>query len=257
MSKIKRKIIRIDEEKCDGCGICADACHEGAIQIINGKAKLVSESYCDGLGDCIGPCPRDAISIEERSADEYDEAAVQKYLDKQSSGPDRGEPAACACPGSAVRDLKIQSEPVADAEPCNQGSRLSTCPVQRELVPPNAPFLSGADLLIAADCVPFAFPDFHNRFIDGRIALVGCPKLDDAGYYADKFTEIFRLNRIKSVTVVYMEVPCCGGLVQLVRKALLQSGKQIPMSFVKIGIKGDIIEQMNLYDSFLESTEIS
>ncbi len=246
MARITRKIIRIDEDKCDGCGICADACHEGAIKMINGKAKLVKESYCDGLGDCIGPCPQDAISIEERFADEYDEEAVQIHLEEQKSETSSAENAVCACPGSAVRDLTRTSEPASKAESCCQTSRLSTWPVQITLVPPNAPFLSDADLLIAADCVPFAFPDFHSRFIDGRIALVGCPKLDDAGYYTDKFTQIFKMNSIKSVTVAYMEVPCCGGLVQLIHKALIQSGKQIPLTFVKIGIKGDILDEMTL-----------
>ena len=246
MSRITRKIIRIDEEKCDGCGICAEACHEGAIKIIDGKAKLVKDSYCDGLGDCIGPCPQDAISIEERYAEEYDEVAVQKHLEERDSSSAPPKPVACACPGSALRELSHPAQAVETAVSGNIPSRLSTWPVQITLVPPNAPFLNDSDLLIAADCVPFAFPDFHNRFIKGRIALVGCPKLDDAGYYTDKFTEIFKLNNIKSITVAYMEVPCCGGLVQLVHKALIQSGKQIPVSFVKIGIKGDILDEMNL-----------
>jgi len=247
MGRITRKIIRIDEEKCDGCGICADACHEGAIQIIGGKAKLVKESYCDGLGDCIGPCPQDAITIEERFADEYDEDAVQKHLEERDSSTEPAKPVVCACPGSAVRELSHPAEPMETASSEIVPSSLSTWPVQITLVPPNAPFLSDSDLLIAADCVPFAFPDFHNRFIKGRVALVGCPKLDDPGYYADKFTEIFKVNEIRSITVVYMEVPCCGGLVQLVHKALIQSGKQIPITFLKIGIKGDILDEMNLY----------
>ena len=246
MGRITRKIIRIDEEKCDGCGICADACHEGAIQIIDGKAKLVKESYCDGLGDCIGPCPQDAITIEERHADEYDEVAVQKHLEERDSSSAPEKPVVCACPGSAIRDLSQPAESMETEVSADIPSRLSTWPVQITLVPPNAPFLNDSDLLIAADCVPFAFPDFHNRFIKGRIALVGCPKLDDAGYYADKFTEIFKKNTINSITVVYMEVPCCGGLVQLIHKALIQSGKQIPLSFLKIGIKGDILDEMNL-----------
>ncbi|MCD4847142.1 MAG: 4Fe-4S binding protein [Candidatus Aegiribacteria sp.] len=246
MSRITRKIIRIDEDKCDGCGICADACHEGAIQISGGKAKLVKESYCDGLGDCIGPCPQDAITIEERYAEEYDEEAVQKHLDKRDSASTARKPVVCSCPGSAVRDLTHPDEPIETVASDNIVSQLSTWPVQITLVPPGAPFLSGSDLLIAADCVPFAFPDFHNHFIKGRVALVGCPKLDDSEYYTDKLTEIFKVNEIKSITVVYMEVPCCGGLVQLVHKALIQSGKQIPLSFLKIGIRGDILDEMNL-----------
>ncbi len=246
MGRITRKIIRIDEDKCDGCGICADACHEGAIQIINGKAKLVKESYCDGLGDCIGPCPQDAITIEERYADEYDEVAVQKHLEERDSASTEKKPIVCSCPGSAVRDLSHHAEAMETTGSDNVPSSLSTWPVQITLVPPNAPFLKDSNLLIAADCVPFAFPDFHNRFIKGRVALVGCPKLDDATYYTYKLTEIFKVNDIKSVTVVYMEVPCCNGLVQLVHKALIQSGKQIPLSFLKIGIKGDILDEMNL-----------
>ncbi|MCD4700570.1 MAG: 4Fe-4S binding protein [Candidatus Aegiribacteria sp.] len=247
MSRIARKIIKIDEDKCNGCGICADACHEGAIQIIGGKAKLVKESYCDGLGDCIGPCPQDAITIEERYADEYDEEAVQKHLDELDSSSTRGKPVTCPCPGSAVRELSHHDEAMETTDSDNVPSRLSTWPVQITLVPPNAPFLNDSDLLITADCVPFAFPDFHNRFIKGRVALVGCPKLDDSKYYIYKLTEIFKISTIKSITVVYMEVPCCAGLVQVVHKALIQSGKQIPLSFLKIGIKGDILDEMSLY----------
>jgi len=247
MSRITRKIIRIDEEKCDGCGICADACHEGAIQIIDGKAKLVKESYCDGLGDCIGPCPQDAITIEERYADEYNEEAVQKHLEEQGLSSAEQKSVVCACQGSAVRELSHPADAMETTGSDNVPSRLSTWPVQITLVPPSAPFLNDSDLLIAADCVPFAFPDFHNRFIKGRVALVGCPKLDDAKYYTYKLMEIFKVNTIKSITVVYMEVPCCSGLVQVVHKALIQSGKQIPLSFLKIGIKGDILDEMNLY----------
>jgi NAD-dependent dihydropyrimidine dehydrogenase PreA subunit len=244
MGRITRKIIRIDEEKCDGCGLCADACHEGAIRIIKGKAKLVKESYCDGLGDCIGPCPRGAISIEERSADEYDEEAVQRHLENLDSDSVSVKPV--ACPGTEVRDLNSPPKPQEAAPDGEVISSLTNWPVQIKLVPPGAPFLENSDLLIAADCVPFAYPDFHNRFIKGRIALVGCPKLDDAGYYAEKLADMFRRKGIRSITVAYMEVPCCGGLVQIVRKALMQSTEQIPVSYVKIGIKGEILDEMNL-----------
>lgn len=238
MSKLMRKIIVIDEDKCDGCGICADACHEGAIQIIDGKAKLVKESYCDGLGDCIGPCPRDAITMEEREADAYDEAAVALHLEAEK----KQEPLACGCPGTAIRSIERNTLccDVEDSEVPGV-SELSSWPVQITLVPPSAPFLRGADLLITADCVPFAFADFHKKFVKGRIPLVGCPKLDDAHYYMDKFTEMFRINDFKSVTVVYMEVPCCGGLPRIVQMAMQEAGKNFPFKQVLIGIHGDIL----------------
>jgi len=240
VSVLQRSIIRIDEEKCDGCGICANACHEGAIQIIDGKAKLVKESYCDGLGDCIGPCPRDAITIEVRDAEEYDEEAVKvhmKLMAMQTAGDAPGCP---SCPGSAIRAMEPPvSEPASDA---TTPSMLTHWPVQIMLVPPTAPFLQGADLLVAADCVPFAYPDFHSTFIRGRTVLVGCPKLDDAAHYLEKFTAMFRMSDIKSVTVTYMEVPCCGGLIGLINRAIAASGKNIPLRLVKIGIGGDILE---------------
>lgn len=228
-----RRIIRIDEEKCDGCGICAEACHEGAIRMVDGKARLVRESYCDGLGDCIGPCPRDAISFEEREAEVYDCEAVRRHL----SGGCRGH-----CPGSEA--AVIEEEPPAGTEPGAESlSRLSTWPVQIMLVPPAAPFLQGADLLIAADCVPFAYPDFHTDFLNGRVALVGCPKLDDAGHYLDKLTEMFSINDVRSVTVVRMEVPCCGALPRLVEEALRRSGNTAPLRSVTIGVRGNILEE--------------
>lgn len=240
MSRHRRGIIRIDEEKCDGCGICADACHEGAIRIIDGKAKLVRESYCDGLGDCIGPCPQDAIHIEEREADDYDEEAVRLHLAEMTAGGT--QPGACpSCPGSAVRSMKPPAEPDSSGT-VDAVSKLTHWPVQITLVPPGAPFLRDADVLIAADCVPFAFADFHRRFISGRAVLVGCPKLDDAGYYLDKLTEMFSSSGIRSLTVVYMEVPCCGGLVRLVTRALSDSGADIPLRLVRIGVNGDIQE---------------
>lgn len=233
MSTVKRKIIRIDEEKCDGCGICAEACHEGAIQIIDGKARLVKESYCDGLGDCIGPCPRDAISIEERTAEEYDEKAVKEHLSSSGGCPS-------SCPGSVPLEMPAGRTGTDQAPPQARPSWLTTWPVQITLVPPSAPFLRNADLLVAADCVPFAFAGFHEEFVKGRVVLTGCPKLDDADYYRQKLEEVFRLNPIESVIVPYMEVPCCGGLPRIVESAIRASGREVPLKLVRIGINGEI-----------------
>ncbi len=239
-----RRIVKIDEEKCDGCGICVDSCHEGAFQIIDGKARLVSESYCDGLGDCLAPCPQDAISIEVREADEYDEEAVKERMVKMKPF----EPPQSGCPGSMAMSLREGEERTEQNDHGREtASELSNWPVQITLVPVNAPYLDGADLVIAADCTAFASPDFHRRFLSGgRIALVGCPKLDNANFYMAKLTDIFRERDIKSVNVVYMEVPCCGGLVRLVHKALMDSGRQIPITLTKLGIRGKVIDTVRL-----------
>lgn len=231
-----RKIVSIDEEKCDGCGQCATACAEGAIEIIDGKAKLISESYCDGLGACLGECPQDAIIIEEREAEEFDEVAVEKHLSSE---------APAACPGSAPRSIErcelvdARGEP---GEPSEVPSRLTNWPVQLKLVPTKAPYFDGADLLIAADCVPFSYADFHERFLQHKTLLIGCPKLDSAEFYRKKLAQIFIQNDISSIDVVYMEVPCCFGLVHLVHESLKESAKDIPLRLIKIGIKGDILE---------------
>ncbi len=234
-----RNIIRIDEEKCDGCGICARACHEGAIRIIDGKAKLVKESYCDGLGDCIGECPQDAITIEQREAEEYDAEAVEQAQKKQNDS----EPApACQCQGTMVKTLERgKTEKSSESQP----SLLSNWPVQIKLLPVNAPYFDGASLLIAADCVPCAFGSFHSQFVDGRVVLLGCPKLDDAKYYEEKLTQIFAANDIKDISIVFMEVPCCTGLIWLVESAIEKSGKQIPVTKTKIGINGNICNNQN------------
>lgn len=230
---MKRRIIRIDEEKCNGCGACASACHEGAIEMVNGKARLTREDYCDGLGDCLPACPANAISFEEREAPAYNEAAVLAAKEKKTA-----EPLPCGCPGTACRRLS----PTADETSVSPMiSQLSQWPVQIKLVPPRAPYFDDAHLLIAADCTAYAYAGIHRDFICGRITLIGCPKLD-AGDYADKLTQIIAENNIRSVTVLRMEVPCCGGLEQAVRRALESSGKHIPLRVVVVGIDGQLIE---------------
>ena len=228
-----RKIITIDEDKCNGCGACAAACHEGAIEMVNGKAKLTREDYCDGLGDCLPACPTGAITFEEREAPAYNEAAVQAAK-TQACGP-----IPCGCPGTNAkairRDIPAQSRSVAVP------SQLAQWPCQIKLVPPHAPYFEDAHLLIAADCTAYAYGDFHNKFIRNRITLIGCPKLDE-GDYAEKLTAIIRDNNIKSVTIVRMEVPCCGGIENAAKRALQASGKFIPWSVVTISTDGKILE---------------
>lgn len=282
---MKRQIITIDEEKCNGCGLCLPNCPEGALQIIDGKARLISDLFCDGLGACIGHCSEGAITTEMREAEEYDEKRVMENIVKQGENvikahlqhlldhgeidllvqgmeflkdndydipedimaslcPAAGKPVHSAghgggCPGSSVVEIAAAPGGEEAMAPGPVPSRLGQWPVQIKLVPPHAAFLSGADLLIAADCVPFAYADFHNRFLAGKVCLVGCPKLDDAGYYLEKLTAIFSVNDIRSITVVYMEVPCCSGMVKLVESAVRASGKDIPVGKQMIGIKGD------------------
>lgn len=230
-----RKIIKIDEEKCNGCGICVNACHEGAIELINGKAKLIREDYCDGLGDCLPACPVNAISFEEREAPAYDEKAVQKSKEQKVSAL-----LPCGCPGTQSKTIRRENHDFTVATSPNV-SMLSQWPVQIKLVPINAPYFDGANLLIAADCTAYAYGNFHNEFIRNHITLIGCPKLDD-GNYAEKLTEIIKNNDIKSVTVVRMEVPCCGGIENAAKSALLASGKFIPWRVVTISTDGNIIE---------------
>ncbi len=232
-----RKIISIDEEKCNGCGACANACHEGAIGMVNGKAKLLRDDYCDGLGDCLPACPTGAITFVEREAAAYDEAAVAANKAKKEKAP-----LSCGCPGTASRSIKHAEK----AEKAEQGaeyaeSRLSQWPVQIKLVPVNAPYFNGAKLLIAADCTAYAYAAFHEKFIKGHITLVGCPKLDGVDY-SEKLTEIIANNNIKSVTVARMEVPCCGGLEVAAKTALQNSGKFIPWQVVTISTDGEILE---------------
>jgi len=217
-----RRIITIDEEKCNGCGLCARACHEGAIGILGGKAKLLREDYCDGLGDCLPACPMNAISFEEREAPAYDEAAVLAAKKAKEA------PQPCGCPGSDCRSVQTVS------------SCLGNFPVQIRLLPPNAPYLDGADLLIAADCTAYSYGNFHHDFMRGKVTMIGCPKLD-AVDYSEKLTEIFRYNDIRSVTVTRMTVPCCGGLSYAVKTAIESSGKDIPLQIVTISPDGRIV----------------
>lgn len=233
---MKRKIIKINEEKCNGCGLCAAACHEGAIGMVDGKAKLLRDDYCDGLGDCLPVCPVDAISFEEREAAAYDEAAVKANMEKAGKCPSQG-----GCPGSNSKVIERSGtvrETVKNQAPI---SALSQWPVQIKLVPINAPYFNGANLLIAADCTAFAYGDFHERFIKNHITLIGCPKLDE-GDYSEKLTAIIKENDIKSVTVVRMEVPCCGGISNAVVNALKNSGKMIPWQIVTISTEGEILD---------------
>ena len=239
---VKRKIVKIDEEKCTGCGLCIPNCAEGALQMIDGKAKLVSEKFCDGLGACLGHCPEDAITIIEREAEDFDEKAVEIHLHKQKQAQPKLEPqpASIGCPSSRSIQFKVP-EPRTDSTSFFPSiSQLTHWPVQLKLVPIQAPYFQEADLLIAADCVPFAYANFHGDFLKGKALVVGCPKLDDIQFYKEKLTEILKTNSIKSVTVPYMEVPCCFGLVKATEDAIGGSGKKIPLKKIKIGIRGDI-----------------
>ena len=221
-----RRIITINEERCNGCGLCADACHEGAIGIVNGKAKLLREDYCDGLGDCLPACPMNAISFEEREAPAYDEAAV--LAAKKSKTP----PTFHSCPGSACQSMDCSNR-------C--ASQLTNFPIQLKLVPTNAPYFEGADLLIAADCTAYSYGSFHNDFMKNRVTLIGCPKLDAADY-SEKLAQILRNNDIRSVTVTRMTVPCCGGLSYMVKNAMELCGKNIPLHIVTISPNGQIVK---------------
>jgi NAD-dependent dihydropyrimidine dehydrogenase PreA subunit len=244
--KIMRKIIEIDEERCDGCGQCVPECAEGALQIIDGKASVVADKFCDGLGACIGECPNGALTMVEKEAEEFDEAAVEEHLAEQKKKP-AAKPAAmaCGCPSTQIQAFAPEScgeanQPATFAE---KNSKLTHWPVQIRLVPPNAPFLKEAHLLVTADCTPLAFPDIHSRFIKGKTVLMGCPKFDDAQEYIDRFAEIFRIANIRTVTALIMEVPCCSGLPVILRKGMEKAGKNIPLETVIVSTRGKILEK--------------
>jgi len=245
--KVLRKIIEIDEELCDGCGQCVISCAEGSLQIVDGKAKMVSDNLCDGLGACIGECPTGALEIIEREADEFDEEAVEKHLSKKEAEKQK-EPltSACGCPSANIQSFA----PASSCKEANipgsfeeEESALSHWPIQIKLVPATAPFLKGADLLVLADCCGIAFPTLHRDLLKGRVIMMGCPKFDDVQEYIDKFADVFKTADIKSVTSVVMEVPCCSGLPMIVKKGMEVSGKNIPIEEVVISTRGKIIEQ--------------
>ena len=236
---MKRRIIEINRDKCNGCGACAKACHEGAIAMVDEKAKLMRDDYCDGLGDCLPTCPTGAITFVEREAAAYDEQAVLK--NKQKKMRKEGISLPGGCPGMRMKTFRQEEPSDMEVSPAVSRSRLSQWPVQIKLVPVNAPYFNGAKLLIAADCTAYAYAAFHERFIKGHITLVGCPKLDGVDY-SEKLTEVIRKNDIRSVTVVRMEVPCCGGLENAAKTALQKSGKFIPWQVVTISTDGRILD---------------
>jgi len=272
MSQTVREIIKIDEDLCDGCGQCILSCAEGALQIIDGKAKLVSETLCDGFGNCVGTCPQDAIKIIKREAEDFDEAAVQEHLKtfkpeipasaQAANAPKESQTIATipmasnnpspahhhhahsgGCPGSAMRMFESAPETDDADAPGEIRSTLVQWPVQLMLVPPTAPFLRGRELLLAADCCPFAYADFHRKYLKGKSLLVGCPKLDDLDHYRQKLEEVFRHSGCTGVTVMIMEVPCCGGMNLIARQALQASGVDIPFKEVVIGIRGEVLRE--------------
>ena len=246
-----RNIVEIDEEKCDGCGLCVIECAEGALEIRDGKAKIIREMYCDGLGACIGECPQEALRIVMKEADAFDEEAMEEHLKRlrgeqvQESTPELE----AGCPG--VQLVQFQSQ--ATAAPIQEGetpaSALRNWPLQIHLLPVSAPFFNGAELLIAADCVPFAMGGFHSQLLQGKILAIGCPKLDDTNFYIHKLSQIFADNEIKSITIGYMEVPCCAGLLHVIHKALEASGKAIPVDTVKVSVQGELLQEQEQDDS--------
>jgi len=242
---MKRKIIEIDEDLCDGCGNCVLACAEGAIQIINGKAKVIADKYCDGLGACIGDCPQDALKIIERDADGFDEEAVEELLKKQAEEKKEAEPHVCGCKSNILETFATKESECNCANQAatqsSSNSALGHWPVQIKLVPVGAPFLKNADLLIAADCVPVAYPSFHADFLKDKVVMIGCPKFDNADEYVEKFAEIFKTADLKSITIAIMEVPCCSAMPVIVEKAMEKAGVNIPVKKTVISSRGEIV----------------
>jgi NAD-dependent dihydropyrimidine dehydrogenase PreA subunit len=248
---VNRKIIQIDEELCNGCANCIIACAEGALELIDGKAKLVSDVYCDGLGACLGDCPTGALKIIERAADEFDEAAVENRLHalKQPEAGHVEDTLPCGCPSTRLQTFDRPTPCEAANEPAEfrrAASALAQWPIQIRLVPPTAPFLKNADLLVAADCTPFAYANFHQELLAGKTLMIGCPKFDDNEAYFEKFVDIFKSAGIRSVTTVFMEVPCCHGLPWLVQKAMEKAGKSIPLEHIVLSVRGEIIKRERL-----------
>lgn len=245
--KITRKIIHIDEEKCDGCGQCVLTCAEGALAIIDGKAKVISDNLCDGLGACLGECPQDALHIVERPADEFDEQAVEAHLAHQGQKDDPPQPMPCGCSSTQIQSF---TSCVQANRPSSQvstpTSALTHWPVQIRLIPANAPFLKNADLLVVADCVPVAFPGLHQELLQGKVVMLGCPKFDDGQAYVDKFADIFRSAGIKTVTVAVMEVPCCAGLPRMVAMGMEKAGVKVPVNRVVVSTRGQILEERSV-----------
>lgn len=245
--KIMRKIIHIDDERCDGCGQCVPSCAEGAIEIMDGKARIVAEKYCDGLGACLGDCPNDALSIVEREAEDFDEEAVEEYLkEKEPKEAPVKTTVSGGCPSAKLQTFAPPTPCQSANAPMVQSSgssELRHWPIQIHLVPANAPFLNGAHLLIAADCTPLAYPEFHQDFLKGKVVMVGCPKFDDVGAYVRKFTDIFSRADIRSITSVVMEVPCCSSLQGVIKNAMRAAGKEIPWEEVVISTQGEILEK--------------
>jgi ferredoxin len=249
--KVLRKIIEIDEELCDGCGQCIPSCAEGALEIVNGKAQIITDKLCDGLGACLGECPTGALKVIEREADEFDEEAVEEHLtkiEKETAKEQQHMP--CGCPSTQIQTfVPIESHPETQIPPSagiEGESALSHWPVQIRLIPPKAPFLKGADLLVLADCAAVAYSRLQGDFIRGKVVMMGCPKFDGAEEYIEKFAEIFKTAGIKSITTVYMEVPCCSGLPMIVKKGLEKSGQTIPINDVIISTRGKLMEQTNI-----------
>jgi Pyruvate/2-oxoacid:ferredoxin oxidoreductase delta subunit len=248
--KVIRKIIQIDEDKCDGCGQCIPSCAEGALKIVEGKARVVGDKYCDGLGACLGECPNDALHIVEREAEEFDEAAVEHFLsEKEKSMNPPGETLPCGCPSGTIQVLGSTGSicEKANAPKQMEGSGISQLthwPIQIRLVPANAPFLKQADLLVLADCSAVAFPGLHQDLLKGKVVLMGCPKFDEVELYIRKFSEIFTVSDIRSITTVVMEVPCCAGMPTLVKKGMNLSGKNIPMKEITVSVRGQVIKSI-------------